>query len=74
MCNHSAQESADSIEIVAKPLNIALPHLQHSSATINAGDGSAIQHVHPKLIEMRVMPRDSQCNHCNLHELNKPLE
>jgi hypothetical protein len=75
MCSHSAQESADSIEIVATLLNIALPHLQHlSSATINSGGGSTIQHVHSKLIEMRVMPRDSQRNHCNLHELNKPLE
>jgi hypothetical protein len=74
MCNHSAQESAESIEIVAKLLNNALSHLQHSSATINSGGGSAIQHVHPKLIEMRVIPRDCQRNHCDLHKLNKSLE
>jgi hypothetical protein len=33
MCGHSAQESAESIKIVANLLNIALPDLQHSSAT-----------------------------------------
>jgi hypothetical protein len=67
MCNHSAQESADLMKIVAKLLNIALPHLQHSSATSNSGGGSTIQHVPPKLIEMTIMPKDSWRNHCDLH-------
>ncbi len=74
MCGHSAQESADLIKFVAKLLNIALPHLQQSSATSNTSGGGAIKNVHPKLIEMKVMPRDSWRNHCDLHRLNKPLE
>ena len=74
MCGHSAQESADSIKIVANLLSVALPNLQHSSATSNSGGGGAIQNVHPKLIEMKVMLRDSRRNHCDLHGLNKPLE
>jgi hypothetical protein len=74
MCGHSSQESADSIKIVANLINTALQHHLHFSAPSNYSGGGAIQHVYLKLIEMRVMPRDSKCNHYNLHGLNKPLE
>ena len=42
---HTAEESAESIEIVINLLKILLPNVQHDSATSDSGGGAAIQHV-----------------------------
>ena len=71
---HTAEESAESIEIVINLLKILLPNVQHDSATSDSGGGAAIQHVFPELVKKGLMSKGSRKNHCDLHALNKALE
>jgi hypothetical protein len=71
---HTAEESAESIEIVINLLKILLPDVQHDSATSDSGGGAAVQHVFKQLVKKGLMSKGSRKNHCDLHALNKALE
>ena len=40
----------------------------------DAGGGGAVQHLHPKLIEMEVMAESSKLANCSLHGMQKAVE
>jgi len=74
-CGKSSAEIAAAIKKSVAPIKSLLrPDIKINGLTGDSGGGGAVQHIHPKLIELGVMDKNSKYLRCIMHALSKPFE
>ena len=75
--SHTAVNCADGVKTSMTKLGMAGLNLASIIIKMISGDtggGGAVQNIHPKLTEKKVMPKGSKKFNCQLHAQNKKLE
>ena len=70
-------DCASAINVTIKKLKIAglnMSNITFHAITGDSGGGSAVQHIHPALKQIKVMSKDSKKLNCQCHALSKAFE
>ena len=69
-CANATKTSLNKLEMAGLDLSTIIIHV----ITGDTGGGGTVQHIHGKLIEIKVMSKDSKEFNCQFHAQNKGLE